>query len=200
MLASLRIFSDYSCPYCYLAKGMVEKLSQNLPISPLWIPMELHPEIPHSGLSFQEKYPGLNTEAFFRKMTRKGEPYGISFCGNDRLVNSGRAIRAAEFARDAGCFEAFHKSLFRVLFEKNSNIADPEVLRKIALEQNLNPETMDMAIDSGLFESRLRTAAIEASDRNIRMVPAFVVPGMPPFIGLPSEEKMAAILKRAASL
>lgn len=200
MLASLRIFSDFSCPYCYLAKAMVETLTRGMPLSPLWIPLELHPEIPASGISFQEKYPGLEIQAFFHKMARKGEPYGISFCGNDKLVNSGRAIQAAEFARDNGCFDSFHKKIFYALFENNENIGDPEVLRKIARSQNLNPAAMDKAIDSGLFESRLRTAAIEAAERNIRMVPTFVVPGMLPFVGLPSKEKMMYILKRAMSL
>ena len=200
MLASLRIFSDFACPYCYLAKAMVETLAKNLHIDPLWIPMELHPEIPPAGIQLQEKYPGLDVQAFIRKMNHKGQAYGISFCENSRMVNSGRAIRAAEFARDAACFEAFHKSVFEALFEKNQNIANPEVLREIARKHNLDPDAMDKAIDSGRFESRLRTAALEAAERNIRMAPTFVAPGMAPFVGLPSKEKMMEILKKATSL
>ncbi|TYT74209.1 DsbA family oxidoreductase [Desulfobotulus mexicanus] len=199
-MAGLRIFSDFACPYCYLAKAMVEKTGKGLSFSTIWVPFELHPEIPYDGIALTDFYPGLDTAAFTRKINLKAAPFSIHFCETKRMVNSGRAIRAAEFARDAGCFDIFHTAVFEALFTRNQNIGDPEILRKIAAEQGLDPDAMDKAIDSHIYESRLRTAAIEAAERNIRITPSFVVPGHPPFAGLPSEEKMLFLLKQAASL
>ncbi|MCW7755009.1 DsbA family protein [Desulfobotulus sp. H1] len=199
-MSALRVFSDFACPYCYLAKAMLTTLSKDFKVIPLWIPLELHPETPPSGLMLTKKYPGLDTLAFTRKINQKALPYGIHFCETTTMVNSGRAIRAAEFARDEGLFDPFHTALFEAVFCHNQNIGNPEVLRNIANQQGLDPETMDTAIDEGRFESRLRTAAIEAAERHIRITPTFVVPGMPPFAGLPAEKTLHNILKQASLL
>lgn len=196
----LRIFSDFSCPFCYLAKAMIASLGTDLAPAIVWVPMELHPEIPEEGVLLETIAPGMDTVAFQRDMNEKALPYGIRFGEFLRAYNSGRAIRAAEFARDAGCFESFHGAVFKKLFTEGSNIGDPAVLRGIAGEEGLDPHAMDRAIDEGVFESRLRTAAIEVAERGILMAPTFLLPGASsPFQGLPSRDKLFAMLEEVAS-
>lgn len=199
MLRSIRIFSDFSCPFCYLAKAMISTLGADLPLSVIWIPMELHPEIPPEGLPLEKMVPDLDPASFQKEMNARAASYGISF-GEFRMVyNSGRAIRAAEFARDAGCFESFHSAVFKKLFTEGRNIGDPLVLRQIAIEQELDPDVMDQAIDGGLFDSRLRISAIEAAEHGVVMAPTFILPGTAdPVSGLPSKERLLAMLKDAA--
>lgn len=196
MRHSLRIFSDFSCPFCYIAKAMIASLGADLDPSIIWVPMELHPEIPPEGVLLSDFAPDMDPESFQRDMNAKAEPYGIRFGEFFKAYNSGRAIRAAEFARDAGLFESFHAAVFKKLFTEGQNIADPFVLRRIAMEEGLDPDVMDQAIDEGIFESRLRTSAIEAAERGIFMAPTFILPGSStPLPGLPAKERLLAMLK-----
>lgn len=199
MSVPVRIFSDFACPYCYIAKGLIDQLSRELPLSVFWVPHELHPEVPRNGMPLSEKYPGFDAAAFTEKMNQAGEAYGFSFVECDLLVNTALAIRAAEYARDENRFEAFHGAIFEALFSRNENIGKPDVLRNIATKTGLDPDQMEAAIASGRFESRLRTAGIESAERNIRMTPTFVIPGGGTIVGLPSKERLRKALLAAGA-
>ena len=197
MSLPVRVFSDFCCPYCFIAKGMLDRIQMSCSVSVLWIPHELHPEIPEDGMSIRNWYPDFDVEAFFLTMNRMGEPYGIRFLETDRVFNSGPALRAAEFARDLGAFDAFHHATFEALFTHGRNIAKRSVLEEIAASVGLDPDQMNAALDSGLIESRMRTAGIESADRNIRMTPTFLVPGHGTIEGVPAYARLENLIVNA---
>ena len=50
----ITIYSDYICPFCFLANNIVKRIQKNYSVNVTWKPYELHPH----GFSF----PGINPE------------------------------------------------------------------------------------------------------------------------------------------
>ncbi|MBB5325629.1 putative DsbA family dithiol-disulfide isomerase [Anoxybacillus tepidamans] len=44
MTLSIKVYSDYVCPYCFLAKKPLEDAVQNKDVNIEWMPFELRPK------------------------------------------------------------------------------------------------------------------------------------------------------------
>lgn len=88
MSASIRIFSDFTCPFCYLGTGIIEKLKHEFAIHEEWVSYELHPETPEEGILLAERFPDYDLDALFEELRVKGTAYGYEFGDVTLLSNS----------------------------------------------------------------------------------------------------------------
>jgi len=78
----LEVFSDYVCPWCYLASARVARLKQEHGVKVELVHFPLHPETPPEGKSLQELFAGRGydipkLQAQMRaRMQAEGLPYG----------------------------------------------------------------------------------------------------------------------------
>lgn len=59
MALPLRIIFDFSCPYCYIAWGFVQKLKETIDLADDWVGWEIHPDLPKGGRMIQDVVPGI---------------------------------------------------------------------------------------------------------------------------------------------
>jgi len=71
------------------------------------------------------------------------------------IPNSRLALEAAEFARAAGFFDAFHRALFTALFT-DENIGDARVLVRLANESGMNGGAMETALTERRHHQRVK--------------------------------------------
>ena len=142
-------------------------------IDVVWEPFELHPDIPLSGIPMTEQMRLSRAPSTERLRTLAAEA-GIVMTPISLIPNSRLALEAAEFAREAGCFNAFHRALFAALFTNDQNIGDGSVLIQLAGEAGMNREAMRAALTERTYRTAVDEKIAWARERGITGAPTFV--------------------------
>jgi len=175
MTTHIRIYSDYICPFCYIGKGILDRLAQEFDIAAEWLPFEIHPETPPGGALLTEHLPHIDWDDLYRNLRSAGKEYGIVFGRVRMLPNSRMALEASEYARDHGAHGALHEALFRAYFTDLQDIGNRAVLLDIARSVGLDPGGLEAALDAGTYRDRLDQTQRAARRRDITAVPAFII-------------------------
>src|SRR5262249_9758150 len=79
---TLKIFSNYVCPWCYLSTVRIEKLRTEHNVKIEWVHFPLHPETPVEGRSLADLFAGRGVDRkamnaqMKARMDAEGLPYG----------------------------------------------------------------------------------------------------------------------------
>jgi predicted DsbA family dithiol-disulfide isomerase len=196
---TLRIFSDFTCPFCYLGIGVIEQLMREVDdIQVEWVCYELHPEVPEAGMPLAEKFPEYDLDALFEELRVKGARYGYEFAEVTLLSNSRKALEASEFARDRGKHAAFHLAAFRAYFGEARDIGRVSVILDLAAQVGLNPEELLEALNEHRYADRLKEGREEGSRYNVSVLPTFVFNGREKIVGLRSIEVFRHMIRGLA--
>jgi predicted DsbA family dithiol-disulfide isomerase len=164
----LEVFSDFICPWCYIAHRRLaaarQALAGELALSVVWRPYELNPDMPEAGRDRKEyrtaKFGSWKRSAELDAGTvEAGAPDGIEFrydlmrrtpntLAAHRLVWSARGDRQDEVA----------ERLFRAYFTQGRDIGDPAVLSAIAQEAGLPEAPAGSAADEATVAVRAEQA------------------------------------------
>lgn len=195
MSINIRIFSDFTCPFCYLGKGLVDALKKEYDIHEEWVSYELHPEVPPEGVLLSEKFPDYDLKGLFEELRTKGERYGYTFEDATLLPNSRKALEAGEFARDHGKHASFHAAVFHAYFGEGRNIGQVPVLLDIASQVGLDRDELERALNEDRYEDRLEGGHEEGDRYDVSVLPTFVFDGGDKIVGLRSIEAFRQVLK-----
>jgi predicted DsbA family dithiol-disulfide isomerase len=138
-----------------------------------WRAFELHPEIPPQGLRLpphvRDQLVGMSEH--LKEMALEA---GMQIVMPDLIPNSRRALEAAEYSRQEGKHEAFHRAIFRKLYGEGQNIHDWDVLRAAAEEAGLDPDVVQRETERGAFRAEVDRQTAEAWALGITGVPAYI--------------------------
>jgi predicted DsbA family dithiol-disulfide isomerase len=99
---------------------------------------------------------------------------GLVMKQRDVLINSRKALGAAEFAREHGKFEEMHRALFKAQWELTGKLEDVDDLVRIGTEVGLDPVELRQAIEEGLYEQILNDNRRLAESVGINAIPAHI--------------------------
>ncbi len=175
-MINVKVFSDFGCPFCYIATGIVDKLKEEgIPLDVEWIPYEIHPDIPMEGESLYKNFPKEQVYKMFMMLNRIGKPYGIQYGNVDVIVNTKRALLAGEYAKTVGKYDEFSKEIFKAIFLDVKNVGEENILNQIAKNIGLDVNEMNQLIDKGSFDDNIKRAKRLGTRHNIEEVPTFVI-------------------------
>jgi predicted DsbA family dithiol-disulfide isomerase len=100
---------------------------------------------------------------------------GLPMGDRDWVSNSRPALEAAEFAREAGLFDPFHRAVFSAYHVEGKDIGKPEVLREIATSVGLDAEAMMAALAEGRYSDRVQEDVDLSREIGLTGVPAFII-------------------------
>lgn len=175
MAINIKIFSDYMWPFCYIGKGIVDKLKEEYDIVDDWIGFELHPETSLEGMSLIERFGKDNLEMNKSKLNNMGQDFGIKFGKLEHMPNSHKALLSAEYARSQNKFHQYHDALLKGYFTDDMDIGNLDVLLRLGESIGLNPSQMRASIESGEFEDSLKSGRETAERFNVRSTPTFII-------------------------
>lgn len=170
----VRVWSDYICPFCYVATERAAWLEQRYGAQVEWLPFDLHPEYPPEGISIEElraKYPAGLHDQVDRMIDEAGLPRGE----RTHVPNSRAALHLTEFARDAGLHEALHARLMSAYWAEGKNIGDTEVLVEEAAAAGLDPDEARRVIKELPYAERIAAATAALFELGGAGVPGWVV-------------------------
>jgi predicted DsbA family dithiol-disulfide isomerase len=99
---------------------------------------------------------------------------GLVMKQRDVLINSRKALGAAEFAREHGKFEEMHHALFKAHWELTGKLEDVDDLVRVGTEVGLDPIELRQAIEEGRYEQVLDDNRRLAESVGINAIPAHI--------------------------
>jgi predicted DsbA family dithiol-disulfide isomerase len=126
-------------------------------------------------MSYEEYFPpSYLTRIALAPYLALAEEEGLHMKRGGRLINTRRALAAAEFARDQGHFEGMHKALFEAHWEQTADLSSIEDLKRIGAAHGLDPDQLGVALEEGRYEDLLDANRREATQVGINAIPAHV--------------------------
>jgi len=194
---TIEIFSDYVCPFCWLAKPATSELTDSDPnVEIVWRAYELRPN-PVPTLPPDGEYLHRVWNASVYPMA---ESMGIPIKLPPIQPRSRLAHEAAHWARTLGKFEAMNAEIFRAFFERGENIGEIEVLISLASALDLDSDSLRRALESREFEKSVIADEKEAETLGLSGVPAFIANRNFALSGVQSFESLKMLVERAGFL
>lgn len=195
MPTTIEVFSDFVCPFCYLAEQPLADAVEGRDVRVRWQPFELRPE-PTPTLRPEAEYLQSTWEQVVYPMAeRMGVPIvlpAVSPQPYSRLAFEGFA-----YADEHGLGQRYTEQVFRAFFVEQRDIGAPDQLQAIAKELGLDPEEFRSALDSGRYADTHRQALRRAEQLQVTVVPMFLVEDRR-LEGVPSAEGLHRLLDGAA--
>jgi predicted DsbA family dithiol-disulfide isomerase len=114
----------------------------------------------------------------------------------DVIINSRKALAAAEFAREQGKFDEMHRALFKAHWEGTDRLEDVDDLVRIGSGVGLDPVELRLALDEGRFEKILDDSRRQAESVGINAIPAHIFGGRYLVVGAQPYEAFKQVLDR----
>lgn len=169
------IFSDYIWPFCYIGKGIVDKLKEEFDIEDEWLPLEIHPDTPKNGMELTKRFPAAQLNRMIENLKAAGKQYGIQFNEFTILSNSRMALAAGEYAKEKGKFHEFHEEAFNAYFTQGKDIGDIEIVSSIAEKVGLDSKELLKNVQEGKYDNILEETQQIAHENEINSTPTFII-------------------------
>ena len=152
----------------------VEELEREGKVTITWLPFELHPEAPVEGIPRDVYFGRARSEGMRTHLQSVAESVGLRLETRDVIINSRRALGAAEFARERGKFEEMHRALFRAHWEGTGKLEDVDDLVRIGESVGLGGAELRQAIEDDRYELVIDENRRMASSVGIDAIPAHI--------------------------
>ncbi len=177
----LDVFSDYTCPWCYVGWARLESALRSVPegvdVDVRWRPYEIHAEVQPEGMPVEDlPYSPEQWAQMQEALRRSAAEEGLDVGKRPKVSNTHRALMAGEYARveEAERFPAFHEALFKGYFAEGRDLGDPAVVEDIARSSGLDVGRMTKALDGGEYEGAITATTETARQLGITGTPTYV--------------------------
>lgn len=201
MTLTLRLYTDFVCPFCFIAEeSTVPRLLAELDLELEWFGFELHPSTPKGGVSLGKLFPGVPLPALHERTRGFARTFGVEgYSPPDWLWNSRMALAMAEHARDVGRLEPFRRAVMQAHWREGRSIEDESDLRAMAVVGGLEPDAaVTAASDPGLL-ARVDERQAVARENGVRGIPTFAF-DRERIVGCQPYEVVAAAARRAGAV
>lgn len=200
MTLKIKMYSDYVCPYCFLAKGPLAEAVEDKDAEVEWGPFELRP-YPAETLRPEMEYV---QNAWKSSILPQAEKLGQHMILPELSPQpyTYLAHEGYQFAKEQGRGNEYNLRVIRAFFQEGKNIGDIEVLADLAQEVGLDRAEYKEALETRRYQEAHKSAIAEAASFGIGAVPTFII-GTRIVQGLRNKESLEEIivseLKKQAS-
>ncbi|WP_085522829.1 DsbA family oxidoreductase [Tuberibacillus sp. Marseille-P3662] len=174
MTVTIKVYSDYVCPFCFIAEKPLEKAIQGKDVDIEWMPYELRP-YPEETLKPEGDYLQKTWQSAVYPLA---ERYGVKI----KLPNvspqpyTHLAFEGFQFAKEHGKATQYNHRIFQAFFQEERDIGDIDVLTKLAEDVGLNDEAYRKALVHRTYkETHQKALDFARNEANITAVPTFVI-------------------------
>lgn len=200
MSHTLTLFTDFVCPFCFIAEqSTIPRLLSEFELDLDWHGFELHPGTPRGGAPLSRLFPGADLTALHARTRRFAAGFGVAdFQPPDRIQNSRRALAVAEHARDHGRLEAFRAAAFEGHWRQGKNLEADSDLRALAALAGLDEGAALAAADDPALLARVDRRQAEARAAGIQGIPTFII-GREQIVGCQPYPVLVAAAEKAGA-
>ncbi|MBY0270916.1 MAG: DsbA family oxidoreductase [Burkholderiales bacterium] len=160
-------------------KQFAELYPDEEPPAVRWLPFQLNPDLPESGiprLEYIRRKFGDRDHSRYQRVAQVGKSIGLDMQFEKITVqpNTVKAHRLLHHAGELGKQDALAEALFRAYFIEGANLTDNAVLADYAAQAGLDRDEALKYLVSGADADVIRSADIEARQAGIEGVPFFI--------------------------
>lgn len=205
----IEIWSDVSCPYCYMGKRQFEdalaqfKDRDSLEID--WKSFELAPDLktqPEKNMNqFLAELKGISVEqaaSLGNQVANSAKQFGLDYYFDKAIpTNTFNAHRLAHFAKEYQLQDQAKEALFKAYFTEGKNVDAIPTLITLGEEIGLDGAELRSVLESDRFADRVRQDIAEARQLGINSVPSFVFNGTVAVKGVQGSTAFLEALEKA---
>ena len=139
-----------------------------------WLPFELPPEAPLEGINREAYFGRGRMEGAIKHLESVAAEVGLRMVQRDVIINSRRALGAAEFAREHGLFDGMHRALFKAHWEGTGRLEDLDDLVRIGTAVGLDGAELRKAIEADRYAAVIDDNRSQAEAVGINAIPAHI--------------------------
>ena len=207
MTLTIKITSDFICPWCLVAETRLNKAIKQLgtksDIKQIWYPYELNPTMPEAGMErkvYRTKKFGSweYSQQLDAKTIQATKHDGIDFRYDlmEKTPNTFKAHRLTWLAESLGKATDMSTRILNAYFTEGKDITDISTLAKLAAEIGINEQSTEIFLETDIGVKEVRELERQAASRGIRGVPAVEI-GQEIIVGGQTVEVFYAALKNA---
>lgn len=208
----IEVWSDVVCPWCYVGKRRLERALETFEhadaVEVVYRSFELDPAAPRRATEpvvdvLARKYGGgpENARAMISRMSSVAAEEGLELHLDRTLrgntVDAHRLLHLALDEHGPRVQATLKEALLAAYFTQVEDVADPQVLRKVATEAGLDPERVDVVLAGQEYEVAVREDVAQAQAFGATGVPFFVVDRRYGVAGAQPVEVLLEVLARA---
>lgn len=192
MTVKVKVYSDYVCPFCFLAEQPLEEAIKGKDVEVEWMPFELRPA-PNPTLRPEDDY--LQT-TWSQSVYPMAEQMGIEIVLPDvsPQPHTHLAFEGFQYAKEKGEGTAYNERMLKAFFQESQDIGDVDVLTKLAGEVGLDEKEYREALESRKYKEA-HEQALEHSyeEAEVTAVPTFVI-GETKIAGIHTKETLEQLI------
>jgi predicted DsbA family dithiol-disulfide isomerase len=174
MSLNIRVYSDYVCPFCFIAEAPLEEAIKGKDVEIEWMPFELRP-FPN---------PTLEPEGNYLQNTWRNSVYPTAERFGVKIVlpnvspqpYTHLAFEGFQFAKEQGKSNAYNQRIMKAFFQEEKDIGQIDVLTQLAIEVGLNGEEFKAALATRKYKEAHQKALHHAyEEAKITAVPTFII-------------------------
>jgi len=163
-----------------------------------WLPFELHPEAPDEGIPAAAYFGRERAGRFRGHLQAAASEVGLTMESRDVVINSRRALGAAEFARERGKFDEMHHALFRAHWELSGRLELVDDLVRIGAGVGLDEKELRASIEENRYDPVIDENRRVATSVGIDAIPAHIFGRRFLIVGAQPAEIFQQVLTRLA--
>lgn len=200
MTFQLTLYSDFVCPYCYIAeRAVIRRVEARYDVAVDWRGFELHPEIPRGGVEIERLFPGPMLQRMGEQLLSFAELRGVELSLPSRVPNTRAALALTEYARDHGVLAEVRDAAMDAFWLRGEDLEDPSVLGALAAAAGLDAAEAVAFAFSEAGDEVVLARREEASDRGVTAIPTTFI-GRIPLLGCQPLEAFERALERAGAV
>ncbi|QUW20745.1 DsbA family oxidoreductase [Sporosarcina sp. Marseille-Q4063] len=192
MTVKIKIYSDYVCPFCLLAKKPMDEAIEGKDVEVEWMPYELRP-YPNETLKPEEHY---LQSTWKQSVFPIAEQMGIDIIlpSVSPQPHTHLAFEGYQYAKEQGKGNEYNDRMLRAFFQEDQDIGDREILTRLAGEIGLDEREYREALETRKYkEAHQKTLQHAYKAAGITAVPTFVI-GDTKVAGIRSKETLEQII------
>jgi predicted DsbA family dithiol-disulfide isomerase len=192
MPLTIKVYSDYACPFCYLAEFPLREAIRGKDVEVEWMPFELRPE-PQPTLRPEGEYlQRAWSQSVYPLAERMGVP--IALPPVSPQPHTHLAFEGHQYAMEHGKGNEYNHRVLGAFFVEGRDIGDVGVLTRLAGEVGLDEREFEEALRSRKYREAHRQALRHAYEEvGVNGVPMFVI-GERVLSGLQDRETLEAVI------
>ncbi len=173
---NLYVFTDYACPFCYIAYKICKKVEKETGCVFWPVYMEIHPDLPAQGAQSIHLFSDKRREQINRQLKQLGQPYGIEPQIGARLSSSKKAItlRAYVTQHYPEKTQSYDDRIYELYHAKISDIGDDVVLGRVCQALEI-PEFLETMLGNFGAKQKLEDDKRWAGMNFIHITPTFII-------------------------
>ncbi len=141
----LDVWSDFVCPWCFLAASSVKRLQESHNITVTWHAFELRPT---GAPRISETYKQRILSSFEQLEAMAKTHYDVSLTMGDWDVNTHRAHIGFKYAESLGKGDVYHDATFKAYWHNTKRLDDDQVLLEVAESIGIDRQAFSEALST----------------------------------------------------